>query len=89
MKITDNKKKHALLLYQAGEATQEIFNTLQNTGDDYQMAQQDYFTPRKNMSIFKFSSFVKQLNLDETIDQFATILYRLRCLDEQFWVTVD
>jgi len=39
-------------LYQAGEKTQEIFDTLQNTGDDdNQMAKQrlkeEYFAPRK------------------------------------------
>ena len=59
MEITDNKQKRALLLYQAGEATQEIFDTLQNTGDDYQTAKQrleDYFAPRKNVDfqVFQF-----------------------------------
>jgi len=59
MKITDNKQMRALLLYQAGEAAQEIFDTLQNTGDDYKTAKQrleDYFAPRKNVDfqVFQF-----------------------------------
>ena len=32
--VKDNTQKRALLLYQAGEATQEIFETLPDTGDD-------------------------------------------------------
>jgi len=52
-------------LYQAGEATQKIFDKLLNTDDDYQMAKQrleEYFTSRKKTSIFKHSSFIKRLN---------------------------
>jgi hypothetical protein len=33
LNITEDKQKRALLLYQAGQATQEIFETLQDTGD--------------------------------------------------------
>ena len=38
--VKDNAQKRALLLYQAGEATQEIFDTLPETGedDDYKTA---------------------------------------------------
>ena len=80
MKITDNKQKCALLLYQAGKATQEIFDTLQNTGDDYQTAKQrlkEYFAPRKNIDcqIFQFHQ-ATQLP-DETIDQFIIRLCKL------------
>ena len=80
MKITDNKQKWDLLLYPAGEATQEIFDTLQNTGDDYQMAKQrleEYFAPRKNVD-FQIFQFRQATQLpDETIDQFVTRLRKL------------
>ena len=35
MNIMNDKQKRALLLYQAGEATQEIFETFPETGKDY------------------------------------------------------
>lgn len=38
MKIDDDKQKRALLLYQVGQETQEIFETLTETGDDYATA---------------------------------------------------
>ena len=38
LNIKDDKQKRALLLYQAGEATQEIFETLEETGEDYKTA---------------------------------------------------
>ena len=34
LNVTDNKQKRAVLLYQAGQATQGIFDTLAKTGDD-------------------------------------------------------
>jgi len=74
---TENKQKRALLLYQAGKATQEIFDILQNTGDNYQTAKQrleEYFAPRKNID-FQFRQ-TTQLP-DETIDQFVTRLCKL------------
>ena len=40
MNISDDKQKRALLLYQAGPETQEIFETLTDTGDDYKTAQE-------------------------------------------------
>ena len=52
MNITDDKQKRALLLYQAGPETQEIFETLTNTGDNYKTTQEKldaYFSPKKNM----------------------------------------
>ena len=50
--VKDDAQKRALLLYQAGEATQEIFGTLEETGDDYKTAIEkldEYFTPKKNV----------------------------------------
>ena len=80
--VTDKKQKRALLLYQAGEATHEIFDTLPDTGasGDYDTAMvklDAYFTPQFNVDyeIFKFRTSVQQR--DETIDQFATRLRKL------------
>ena len=39
-----------MLLYQAGSATQDIFETLADAGTDYAMAKRkldDYFTPKR------------------------------------------
>ena len=36
--VKEDKQKPALLLYQAGEATQEIFETIPDTGDDFNTA---------------------------------------------------
>ena len=52
--VKDNAQKRALLLYQAGEATQEIFDTLSETDEDneYKTAivkLDEYFSPKKNV----------------------------------------
>ena len=50
--VTDDKQKLALLLYQAGQETQEIFETFTDTGDDYKTAIEkldQYFMPKKNV----------------------------------------
>ena len=82
LNVTDKKQKQALLLYQAGQATQDIFYTLAATGDaeDYDTAVaalDTYFSPQKHIDyeIFKFHD-AKQQPL-ETIDQFATRLRKL------------
>ena len=62
MNITNDKQKRALLLYQAGEATQEIFETLPETGEDYATAQaklDEYFPPKKTLTT-KYFNFVRQ-----------------------------
>ena len=56
MDVTNKKRQRALLLHYAGEATNEIFNTLPNTtpgeGEDpfdkTVQALTNYFTPRQN-----------------------------------------
>ena len=80
MNITDDKQKRALLLYQAGPETQEIFETLTDTGDDYKTAQEKldaYFSPKKNVNyeIFQFRQAVQQPG--ETVDQFTTRLRKI------------
>ena len=52
LEIADPTQQRALLLYQAGEETQEIFASLPNTGEakDYKKAMDKldaYFTPKK------------------------------------------
>ena len=82
LNVTDKKQKRALLLYQAGQATQDIFDTLAETGDDddYDSAVASldtYFSPKKHVDyeIFKFRDAKQQAH--ETIDQFATRLRKL------------
>ena len=80
--MTDNKQKRALWLYQACQATQDIFDTLAETGDDddYDSAVgslDTYFSPKKHVDyeIFKFHEVKQQA--DETIEQFTTRLRKL------------
>ena len=80
--ITNNTQKRAPLLYQAGEATKEIFETLSDTGnaDGYSTAMtklDQHFRPRKNVDfeIFKFHTAVQAA--DETLDQFTARLRKL------------
>lgn len=52
LNISDKRRKRALLLHYAGEEVQDIFDTLENTGnqDDYTTATQkltEYFNPKK------------------------------------------
>ena len=80
--VKDNAQKRALLLYQAGEATQVIFDTLPETGedDDYKTAIEkldEYFSPKKNVDYEIFQFRQAKQNSDETTDQFATRLRKL------------
>ena len=78
--ITDGARKRALLLYQVGQATQEIFDAIPDTGDDYDTAinkLDGYFSPKKNLDyeVFKFSSTTH--NVGETVDLYVTRLRRM------------
>ena len=82
--ITDDKRKRALLLYQAGSRVREIFRQLQDTGEDkdYKKAVDklnEYFEPQKNRlyEVYKFRQAKQQEG--ETLDQFHT---RLRSLSQ-------
>ena len=80
--ITDKKRKRALLLHYAGEEVNEIFDTLDGTGDDYASALSklnDYFAPKKSteFEIYKFRQAKQEMN--EKIDTYHT---RLRKLSE-------
>ena len=78
--ITDDKQKRAMLLYQAGPDTQDIFDTLTETGTDYATAKAKldaYFSPRKNVNyeVFRFRQATQQPT--ENVEQFATRLRKL------------
>ena len=76
----DDKQKRALLLYQAGEATQEIFETLEETGEDYKTAKEkldEYFSPKKNVDYEIFQIRKATQHPGETVDQFVTRLRKL------------
>ena len=80
LNINDDKPKRAVLLYQAGQATQEVFDTIPETGDDFATAIEkadNYFTPKKNVTyeILQFRKAVQQSG--ETVDQFATRIRKL------------
>ena len=69
-----------MLLYQAGTETQEIFETLADTGNDYATAKtklDEYFSPKKNVTyeIFQFRQATQQTG--ESVEQFATRLRKL------------
>ena len=80
MNITDDKQKRAMLLYQVGTEMQEIFETFQDTGDDYATAKaklNEYFLPKKNVDfeILQFRQAIQQAG--ETVEQYATRLRKL------------
>ena len=70
-------QKRELLLYQAGQATQEIFDTYTETGEDFGMVMtrlDGYFSMKKNVDyvVFQFRQAVQKAG--ETVNQFATRL---------------
>eukprot|EP00795_Rhopilema_esculentum_P009946 gene9946-18559_t len=81
--ITDDAQKRASLLYQAGAATQEIFDSLpveQNEATDYNtaLAKLDtYFALQKNVDFEIFQLRQAKQKIGETTDQFATRLCKL------------
>lgn len=80
LNITDDKQKRALLLYQAGQQTQEVFETLSDTGEDYKTALaklDEYFLPKKNVDYETFQFRQAAQKSDETVDQFVTRLRKL------------
>ena len=64
----------------SGTETQEIFETLTNTGEDYDTAKtklDEYFSPKKNVTyeIFQFRQARQQAG--ESVEEFATRLRKL------------
>ena len=77
--ITDKAQKRALLLHLVGTDVQEIFETLENSGDDKDFDQavlilNQYFKPKKNVSFerHKFTSELQSSN--ETVQDYVTRL---------------
>ena len=77
LNITDDKQKRALLLYQAGQNTQEIFDTLTDTREDYKTALDKLTDYKKNVDIETFQFRQTTQKSDETIYQFVTRLRKL------------
>ena len=78
--VTDDTQKRALLLYQVGQETQELFETFTDTGTDYKTAMDKldaYFNPKKNVDFEVFQFRQAKQQEDETIDQFVTRLRKL------------
>ena len=78
--VKDDKQKRALLLYQAGQETQEIFHTLTKTGENYETALaklDEYFLPKKNVDYETFQFRQAKQKSDETVEQFVTRLRKL------------
>ena len=77
------RSEHCCYIKQ-GEATQEIFDTLEETCDDNKTSIEklnEYFTPKKNVDCEIFHQ--AKLNNGKTTDQFAT---RLRKANSQLTV---
>ena len=82
--ITNDKRKRALLLYQAGSRVREIFHQLPDTGEDtdYQRAVgklNGYFEPQKNRLYEVYQFRQTKQRPEEALDQFHT---RLRILSQ-------
>lgn len=76
----DKPRQRALLLHYAGEEVNDIFETLPDTGDDYDTAVAkltEYFAPNKNadFEIYKFRQTKQEAG--ESIDTFHTRLRQL------------
>ena len=78
--MTDKKRQRALLLHLAGPEVQEVFETLTETGDDYDtaLAKLDaYFKPEKNIPFERHTFRQATQNPSETMDAYVTRLKRL------------
>ena len=81
--VTNDAQKRALLLYQAGAETQELYDTLpvdEGEAQDYAttIAKLDaYFLPKKNVDFEIFQFRQAQQHVDETTDQYVTRLRKL------------
>ena len=77
MDIKDKARKRALFLHTAGFKVQDIFETLEDTGDDFETAATkliEYFQPKKNKlyNIYQFRQIHQEQ--DETSDDYCTRL---------------
>ena len=81
--VTNDAQKRALLLYQAGAETQQLYDTLpvaEGEAHDYAttIAKLDaYFLPQKNVDFEIFQFRQAKQHVDETTDQYVTRLRKL------------
>ena len=77
MNIKDKARKRALFLHCAGQKVQDIFDTLEDSGEDFETAAEkliEYFEPRKHhlFNIYQFRQLTQEK--EESYDDFATRL---------------
>ena len=77
MNIKDKARKRALCLHCAGPKVQDIFDTLEDTGEDFETVAEklvEYFEPRKHhlFNIYQFRQLIQEK--EESYDVFATPL---------------
>ena len=82
MGITDDKQKRALLLHYAGPSVDEIFDTLDNTGEDkdYKKAIDkltEYFSPQTNIAYEVYNFRQAKQKEGESLDSYHTRLRQL------------
>ena len=78
--ISDKKRQRALLLYYVGEEVSEIFDTLPDTGDDFETAKTKlnaYFDPKKNVEFEIFTFRQAKQNPGETMNSYHSRLRQL------------
>lgn len=80
MNVKDDKQKRALMLHYAGPAVDEIFDTLESTGDDYKTAVEkltEYFTPQTSTAYEVYNFRQAKQRIDESLDSYHTRLRQL------------
>ena len=81
--VTNDAQKRALLLYQAGAETQQLYDTLpvaEGEAQDYATTIEKldaYFLPQKNVDFEIFQFRKAKQHVDETTDQYVTRLRKL------------
>ena len=78
--ISDKKRQRALLLYYAGEEVSEIFDTLPDTGEDFETAKaklNTYFDQKKNVEFEIFTFRKAKQNPGETMNSYHSCLRQL------------
>ncbi|XP_064462161.1 uncharacterized protein LOC135372483 [Ornithodoros turicata] len=78
--VTNEARKRAMLLHYAGEEVYDVFQTLSNTGTDYDTAiarLKEHFAPKRN-TVYERHVFRRaRQEVRETLDQFQVRLRRL------------
>ena len=78
--IKDTKRQRALMLHYAGDDVYDIFQSLTDTGDDFDTASQKlkaYFEPKKNVAFAVYNFRQAKQNREEGIDAYVTRLRNL------------